>query len=137
VEHVAGRERVDGIDREYRHGAHHPAGEVAHRPGAVADCQEPLGLRRHPHETFGEIGHAGALAQAFRREITWLEMPNSGSSGLVGRSASSTIGMPRWRAASQIGRTKSGRRLSARSSAASLTSPSGSDVRATSIRRSR
>ena len=68
---------------------------------------------------------------------TWLAMANSGSSSVVGRSASSSTGMPRRCAASHSGRTMSGKRLSASSSAMPSTSASGSASCALSIRGSR
>ena len=71
-----------------------------------ARSSQPVVARRHSDE-----------------KITCEAMRNSGSSTTVALSASSTTRKPRSRAASQIGRTNCGYRLSARTRSAAATRP--------------
>ena len=64
-------------------------------------------------------------ANASDEKIRCEAVANSGSSGLVALSTSSTTGMPRAAAARQIGSTKSGNRLSTSSTSMSATSAAG------------
>src|SRR5207253_322351 len=76
---------------------------------AAPRSSRPLVARRHSLEN-----------------TTWVAIRNSSSDICVGRSASSTTVRPRARAATQIGRTNSGKRLSATTASAHATRLAGS-----------
>ena len=74
------------------HGPHRR--RVAHRARAVADREEHRGARRHAPQSASR-SRARWWPQALAGEDDVGRMPNSRSSSAVGRSASSTTGMPR------------------------------------------
>src|SRR5262249_34563785 len=68
VEGVAGTNRVDGSDTEYRQAPHRVALEIEDVFRPVAHSDERVGVACNALEAFGEISHASRLAQALRRK---------------------------------------------------------------------
>ena len=63
---VAGRERIDGVNGEYRYLSHGTVADVEHVAGAIAHREKRLGQWGDALQALGKIGAARGLTQAFR-----------------------------------------------------------------------
>ena len=138
VEHVAGRQRVDRVDLEHRHGANRAAGQIAHRRRAVADGEERL-VRGAMRCSPAARSSSPVVARRHSPEkMTWVGMPKQRivlDGRPVGVEHHRNAAPPRRLADRPHEVRESGcRRAAARRPA---TSRSGSATRAVSIRLSR
>ena len=126
VEDVAGAERIDRRDAEHRQLAQRRARRArARRSGPSVTARNALVAWRDARKAAARSSMP-VVARRPSAENTTCEAPSNSGRPHRGLSASSTTGMPRARAAAQIGSTNSGKRLSASTASAPATSAAGS-----------